>query len=81
MDDVKRLYDLIDQLKKQLDGLEKENEELKQLMENDRGNDKNMDKIQEQIDEMNNRIKQLENQMMDKVNCDDFDNLIAQMKG
>ena len=50
-------------------------------MENDRGNDKNMDKIQEQIDEMNNRIKQLENQMMDKVNCDDFDNLIAQMKG
>lgn len=46
-------------------------------MENDKGNDKNMQKIQEQIDELNKRIKELENQMMDKVNCEDFDNLVA----
>ena len=47
MDDIRKLYDLIDELKNQLDQLEKENQDLKQLMENDKTNDKNMEKIQQ----------------------------------
>jgi len=45
MDDIRKLYDLIDELKNQLDQLEKENQDLKYLMENDKTNDKNMEKI------------------------------------
>lgn len=46
-------------------------------MNNDEENNKNMKKLQDLIDELNNRIQQLNNQMLDKVNCDDFNTLIA----
>ena len=78
--DLKKLYDLIEDLKKQLADLEKENSELRGLLENDEENNKNMKKLQDQIDALNARIQELNNQMLDKVNCEDFDALVAQIK-